>query len=237
MVHYPNYLGEDSEWIDYPEKCAQHYEQLNYTGPPGYFMSMSHSIAEKTFGVGSHFDTVLEVGAGSGQHIKYVKHSFREYIITDVNEELVKSTAKRFALLHPGKVKYRMEDCANLAIEDESVDRLIATHVLEHIYYPHKVLKEWYRVLKRGGVLTIVLPCDPGIIWRIARMAARRKAVRLGYSYDYLMARDHVNPINNLVALLHYYFPKRKEIWFPFGFPSMDLNFYYACHIPKTCNP
>lgn len=233
-MYSPNYAGEDGEWIEYPLKYARYYEHLNYSGPSGYFMSQSHKIAEKAFGGDTHFDTVLEVGAGAGNHIEYVRHSFGEYIMTDANEEFVNSTSKKLESLHQGKIKFRTEDCCGLTLKDKSVDRLIATHVLEHLYYPHKVLKEWYRVLKNPGVLTIVLPCDPGIAWRIARIVARRKAERLGFSYDYLMAREHVNPINNLVALLHYYFPKRKEVWFPFGFPSMDLNIYYACHIYKV---
>jgi len=234
MTYSPNFRGEDKEWIDYLGRFSEHYEELNYTGLAGYFMSKGHEIAEKAFGKESNFDVVLEVGAGAANHIKHVRHSFREYIVTDSNEEFLKKTAAKITPLYPDRIQFRVEDCTALKMEDESVDRVIATHVLEHMYYPHRVLKEWYRVLKTGGVLTIVLPCDPGIFWRIGRLAARRKAEGIGLSYDYLMAREHVNPINNLVALLHYYFQKRKEVWFPFGFPSIDLNIYYACHVYKN---
>ena len=49
--------------------------------------------------------------------------------------------------------------------------------------------------------------------------------------YDYWMAREHINPINNLVALLRYYFPERQESWAPLRIPSMDLNLFYLAHL------
>ncbi|MDA2912726.1 methyltransferase domain-containing protein [Acidobacteriia bacterium AH_259_A11_L15] len=45
-------------------------------------------------------------------------------------------------------------------IEDDSVDLLYNCHVLEHVRRGEetKVLKEWYRVLKRGGILRTAVP-------------------------------------------------------------------------------
>jgi SAM-dependent methyltransferase len=43
-------------------------------------------------------------------------------------------------------------------ISDESVDFVIARHVLEHIPNPIKALKEFYRVLKNNSILYISLP-------------------------------------------------------------------------------
>jgi predicted SAM-dependent methyltransferase len=51
-------------------------------------------------------------------------------------------------------------DINKLPFEDESVDRILVSHVLEHIHYPEdrEYLYEWYRVLKVGGICTIVVP-------------------------------------------------------------------------------
>jgi predicted SAM-dependent methyltransferase len=45
-------------------------------------------------------------------------------------------------------------------IKDESVDEILAEHLLEHLtfYEAQRALAEWYRVLIRGGVLTIEVP-------------------------------------------------------------------------------
>jgi predicted SAM-dependent methyltransferase len=47
-----------------------------------------------------------------------------------------------------------------LEIEDESIDEIYSCHSLEHISR-HKVvptLKEWHRVLKPGGKVTVIVP-------------------------------------------------------------------------------
>lgn len=50
--------------------------------------------------------------------------------------------------------------------EDNSVDLLYASHLLEHVDRPKlkKVLKEWKRVLKEGGILRLGVPDFDGLI-------------------------------------------------------------------------
>lgn len=71
-------------------------------------------------------------------------------------------------------------DVSCLPFEDESVDWIIAFHILEHFragdYEPHlanqvnkstvlEVLKEWKRVLKPGGILELKVPDFEKIAW------------------------------------------------------------------------
>ncbi len=52
-------------------------------------------------------------------------------------------------------------DAAEITYPDESVDEIRAYHLIEHFPYSiakDKVLKEWYRVLKKGGLLHIETP-------------------------------------------------------------------------------
>ena len=109
---------------------------------------------------------------------------------------------------------------------------MIAAHVLEHLVEPHRVLREWHRVLRPSGILTLVLPCDPGVAWRIGRaVGSRQRFIDVGIDYDYWMSREHVNPINNLVAFIRYYFRDLEEHWLPFHVPSMDVNLIYVAHV------
>lgn len=45
-------------------------------------------------------------------------------------------------------------------VEDNSVDEIYASHILEHAPHPRtlEVLKEWCRVLKPGGMLKVAVP-------------------------------------------------------------------------------
>jgi len=71
-------------------------------------------------------------------------------------------------------------DVSELPLEDDSVDEILAYHILEHFragtYEPHlsnplnpktaiEALSEWKRVLKPGGKLEIKVPDFEKIIW------------------------------------------------------------------------
>ncbi len=45
-----------------------------------------------------------------------------------------------------------------LPLDDNSVDFVISSHVIEHFADPIKALREWYRVVKPGGYLYIIAP-------------------------------------------------------------------------------
>jgi predicted SAM-dependent methyltransferase len=61
----------------------------------------------------------------------------------------------------PGKHIHYVRDISNLSVfKDETVDLIYACHCLEHFPYNgvSKVLAEWYRVLKKNGILRISVP-------------------------------------------------------------------------------
>lgn len=222
----------------YHERLAAAYEDLNYgTSLSAYFMRRSHELLERAFDERSRFGRVVEVGAGGGQHLRFIRHGFDEYYLTDQSTTMLEGARARCPEALRSKIRFLRQDATRLTLDDASVDRLVAMHVLEHLYRPHEVLREWDRVVRPGGVLSIVLPCDPGLLWRLGRiLGPRANAERAGIEYDYWMAREHVNPINNLVVFIRYYFDAVRELWYPTRIPSMDLNLFYVSHIFKEKN-
>lgn len=66
-------------------------------------------------------------------------------------------------------------DIRHLPYADESVDEIMAIHVLEHFFMQEivAVLKEWKRVLKRDGVFAVELPCFDKVCDAIIRNKKR----------------------------------------------------------------
>ncbi len=223
---------EDQAWIEHRARFAEIYDDSNYSSPlQSKVMRSSHRLAEKKFSKNLHFSKILEIGSGTGEHLDFVQHSFDEYILTDSDIKILDLAKRRQNEKFQGKLKFEVQSGVDLPYEDNSFDRLIATHVLEHIYQPHLALKEWARVIKNGGVLSVLIPTDPGIAWRLGRnLGPRRNAIAKGMPYDYLMAREHVNPCNNLIALLRHYFPDHSDGWWPLPVASIDLNLFYVYH-------
>jgi ubiquinone/menaquinone biosynthesis C-methylase UbiE len=222
----------DPSLDEYRQKWNSLYERSNYDrGLAAYFMRRSHDWCERRFDAASHFGRVLEIGAGSGAHLRAVRHRWDEYWLTDSNPALLAQIAPGIAP-PGGKVIVRREDATRLSFPDRCFDRLIATHVLEHLPEPHRVLREWARVVRPGGIISVVLPCDPGLAWRWGRhLGPRRTFIRAGIDYDYWMAREHINPIGNLVRFLRHYFDEIDECWRPCLLPSIDLNLFYVAHV------
>ena len=225
-----NTFEEDREWTEFNEKFANVYDDLNYTKSlQGYAMRAGHKMAESAFKKTDFFGRVLEIGAGTGEHLPFVRHQFDEYVLSDMSPEPLEVAKKKLEGLHDGKLKFELQTGEKLSYEDNSFDRLIAAHVLEHIYYPHLALKEWSRVVKDGGIMTILLPTDPSFAWRFSRnLGPRKNAHKQNIAYDYVMARQHVNSCNGLIAFLRHYFPKRKESWWPCRVPFLDINLFFV---------
>lgn len=63
----------------------------------------------------------------------------------------------------PNRADYYGHACA-LPFHDHSLDYVLASHVLEHVANPVAALAEWYRVVRPGGLLYLVVP-DRRFTW------------------------------------------------------------------------
>lgn len=223
--------NEDQAWTDYRSSFSNVYDESNYASPiQAGVMRASHRLVERTLDASLRYPRVLEIGAGTGEHLAFVRHSFDEYMLTDSDPATLEIARKKTSSsIHREKLRFDLQDGSTLSYAEGSFDRVVAVHVLEHIYQPHLAIKEWRRVLRPGGLLSILIPTDPGVAWRLGRhLGPRRNAIKRGIAYDYVMAREHVNSCNNLIALLRHYFPEGREDWWPLPLPSIDLNLFFA---------
>ena len=221
---------------NYEALYVEGYEKHNVDKTlAGRFLQRSHSLLEDNLPRDFHASRVLEVGAGSGHHYAFLAEKPASYVLTDGSDAMLAVARARYANeVAGGQLVVEKQDGTKLSYPDASFDRLIATHVLEHIPDPVSALREWDRVVRPGGLLSIVLPCDPGLLWRAGRsFGPRRNATAMGLPYDYLQAAEHVNSIFNLVVFIRHHFEMVKEVWYPSRVAMPDVNLFYACHITK----
>lgn len=216
----PDYDALVAKWL-------ANYDASNYErGLSSTILKRTHSLIERPFGPDVRMAEVLEVGAGTLAHLPFVRHGYDRYVASDSDQRVLDTVRDRSL---PRGVELMTLDGTTLPFADDAFDRLIATHVLEHVPSPHLAIAEWVRVLKPGGVLSLILPCDPGWAWRMGRhFGPRRHAEDAGLPYDYYMAREHINSIFNLAELLRFHFPNKKVTWWPSRVPLPDINLIYA---------
>lgn len=102
-----------------------------------------------------HGDVVLEVGCGGG----HVLRMFPEANLTglDVSGCMLEKARKNLAGYRVQLLKGEMHE---LALNDQTYDKVICTEVLEHVENPDAILSQIRRVLKPGGTAVITLPND-----------------------------------------------------------------------------
>ena len=214
------------------KNLTSRYNSHAYSGLMGFFMNQCHRQLEK-FDFPKNISKVLEVGAGNAPHYKFIKHEYDEYHIVETSGTIIGNytdNPKVIATNYDGKI---------LPYEKEYFDRIIISHCLEHIVDPEAFLFEMMEKLKTGGVLSISLPTDPGLLFRIGRLYLKIFSLRNKYKissekFDYMNATEHVNSIFGLSSIIKYnYKDCLKDYYLPFKIKLFDLNLFYNVHIFK----
>ncbi len=92
----------------------------------------------------AHYITGVVLDAGSGDGNRYKSFfKFEKYLTMD---------------LRPHSGADIIGSIENIPLENDSIDSIISTQVLEHVKNPPKAIKEFYRVLKPGGYCLVTVP-------------------------------------------------------------------------------
>ncbi len=92
--------------------------------------------------------TVIDFGCGTGGILKYLACARR--IGIEINEPSITEACRSGIEVHTS-----LSD-----VPSSSCDLAISHHALEHVPEPRLVIAELHRVLKPGGSLVIVVPCE-----------------------------------------------------------------------------
>jgi SAM-dependent methyltransferase len=127
---------------------------------------------------------------------------------------------------HPYVTTFTGDVQQRLPFEDAHFDRVIAIHVLEHLPDLPSALDEIRRVLRPGGALAIVIPCEGGLGYSLGRRLTTQRMFerRYGTDYDWYIKTEHVSVPSEIVAELDRRFEREHRSFFPLLVPSVDLN-------------
>lgn len=103
---------------------------------------------------------LLDLGCGILGICVNTKKKFTEAEVwgLDFSDETIESLRK----IHP-EINYVSADCRDNPFRDEYFDYITAGELIEHMEKPEEFLKEVFRVLKRGGVLSLSTPLNCSI--------------------------------------------------------------------------
>lgn len=211
---------------------AGDYQEIMYTGVIGRYSRLTHALLDWPFR-GTSTPVVLELGAGAGQHTKHALTDFSQYFVTDISQ----AALNKCDVSDP-RVVAKVADAQQLSdFSDESIDRVVATCLLAHLHEPEQALREWRRVLKPGGSVSIYVPAEPGMLLRLLRhTVVARKSRKLGNDHLAIVYRDHINHYPRMRLLIESVFASdtvaRRR--FPTRFLGWNFSLFDVFHVTKN---
>lgn len=187
------------------------------------YMHTKMEIKEKP----EEYERVLEIGVGFGEHKKYINYGKFVY---GIDLKIHQSKIKESYLFSQG-------DAQSLPYKSKIFDRVIVTCLLHHLSNPIKALQEIKRVVnpKFDNQITILVPCDPGIGYRLSRIGIRFKLKKSNFDHALIHYLEHQNSYPAIDTAIKYVFgdEKVKVTYYPFRLKSWDLNIFsvYNIHI------
>ena len=211
---------------------ADFYDVIfNREGFVGWSYRLTHRAVERAAPMLPEM-SILEIGAGTGEHLEFVRPDFASYTMLDLFD-----APPNAAWGGDPRVSWVTGDACGQAIEDAQFDRVVSMCVLHHVNNPAKALENVRKWLLPGGTFSLFLPSDPGFLNRVNRkLFVNPRARRVGfYDYEIMNAREHRNHFWGLKRELGYQFAdyRVRRRFYPFGLPFGDLSLFSVWHFTK----
>ena len=233
---------ESDKNFDLDEWYKNRYSQINVTAVPDSLPNrILHKFIEKPFKSNDNL-RILEVGSNKGEHLPFVVKNFSNYLMTDIRPLIDPSLLDKIRGQSNGGIDFQVADVQNLPFEDRFFDRVISTCLFHHLDDPLGAFREVRRVTKVGGMISILIPNDPGILYRLLRrFTTLRNAKKMGLRHEaeLVHAIEHRNHYLQLRTMLEHVYRNDKIVttYFPLRIRNYNLNAITVLQIKKSSKP
>jgi SAM-dependent methyltransferase len=106
------------------------------------------------------------------------------------------------------------------------------------VHDPEKALSELLRVTRIGGILTLLIPTDPGVFYRLIKELGSGVAARKYKVYDEMKlfhAREHKNNFPSILTILKSLYKNQNLVirYWPFRIPFWNAEVFLLVKVKK----
>lgn len=175
----------------------------------------------------SRYNAILEVGAGSLNHIEY-ESNFLTYDIVEPKNFLIQS-ARKENLTQVDKIY----SCLDQVPVDTKYDKIISIACLEHILDLQVHLVTIKKLLKKSGFFIVAIPAEGEFLWSLGWRLTTGLAFLIKYRLNYgvIMRFEHVNKAQEILAMLGDVFKIDEIHSYPFNRKHLRLYIVIKCSL------
>lgn len=106
---------------------------------------------------------ILDAGSGFGQYVFHLSGKFPRASIlgVDIDRHHIDDCTSFFRKIRRNNVSFKSADLTEF-VQEETFDLILAIDVMEHIANDQKVFENFFRSLRKKGVVIITTPSDKG---------------------------------------------------------------------------
>ena len=177
---------------------------------------------------------ILDAGMGFGQYSYFMARQNPSFIVkgVDVKPEQVKDCTLFFKSIKQDNASFALADLTKL-VEENNYDFILSVDVMEHIEEDVLVFKNFFKSMKRGGMLLISTPSDKGgsDVHDESEESFIDEHVRDGYSIDDITEKLKGAGFREVSALYTYGRPGNISWRISMKYPIKMLNKSYLFFI------
>ncbi|MGI9301725.1 MAG: class I SAM-dependent methyltransferase [Gammaproteobacteria bacterium] len=183
---------------------------------------MHHKVAAS-----NNTGRILEIGAGSLNHVAYEKNA-ETYDCVEPFVELFADSS------HRQEIRHFYSDIAEIP-EDARYQTILSVAVLEHVLDLPEVVARSGLLLAPHGAFRAGIPSEGGLLWGLSWRMSTGIAYRLrtGLDYKSLMRHEHVNTANEIVSVVRHFFGSVSIRRFPLPALHMSVYTFLEANNPK----
>ena len=162
------------------------------------------------------------MGAGIGAHLEFEPLDRQEYHCIELRGTMADDLRRKY----PSVVSVTGDCQQRIPYDDGYLDRVLAIHVLEHLPNLPAAIDEIDRVLMPGGLVSVVLPCDPGLAYELARKVSAERVFKAKYKMPYGGLFDGSTSTRRRRSCTRSRGSSRSStiVYFPLAVPVINLN-------------
>ncbi|MCW7472046.1 hypothetical protein CH354_16065 [Leptospira levettii] len=210
--------------IKLPDQYMEIYEKeyiINRTGSSIFnkiALYLESWMHRKVASCTENVSDVLELGAGSLNHLKY-ESRFKHYDVIEPFKELLNESKQSKT------VRSIFSDISEVD-KKQKYDKILSVAVLEHLLdLPKQVFHSCIRLAK-GGTFVAGIPSEGALLWYLAYKYGTGTGfkIRTGLDYELFMKYEHVNNAHEIESVVRYFF--RNVVVYRFPFPFFHFSLY-----------